>query len=240
MNTNAICLITFRPNEIYLNFLHTFSNYDIYVIIDDNEDNFTQFKTKYTKINFVQLNNNVCTNSGYKNTNFIGIKKIVSGWDKALYFFSYMQIEYNFIWFIEDDVYFKDEKTLMNIDKKYVDHDILCNSSFEQANLNEWLWNIIKIQFQPPYYCGMMCIVRFSKNMIESIKDYAKKYNTLFFLEALFPTLAVKDNLKYIPNPCEFNTVTHRNIFDIYSLNDTNLYHPFKNINNHIKARNKI
>lgn len=240
MNTNAICLITLRPSEMYLNFLNTFLNYDIYIIIDDNENNFTQFKKKYTKINFVQLNKNVCIKAGYKNTNFIGVKKLVSGWDKALYFFSYIQTKYNFIWFMEDDVYFYNENTLLNIDKKYEDHDILCNCSFEQGKLNEWLWNMIKIELQPPYFCGMMCIVRFSKNMIEPIKDYAKKYDTLFFLEALFSTLAVKYNLKYIPNPSEFNTVTHRNIFDIYSLNNTNLYHPIKDITNHIIIRNKI
>ena len=96
---------------------------------------------------------------------------------------------------------------------------------------------MIKINLQPPYYCGMMCITRFSKNMIDSIKDYASKNNTLFFLEALFPTIAIKYNLKYYINPDEFVTVTHRDKHDLNMLNKTNLYHPVKNIESHIEMR---
>jgi hypothetical protein len=33
---NAICLITFRPNEIWCKFLNLFSNYNIFIIVDDD------------------------------------------------------------------------------------------------------------------------------------------------------------------------------------------------------------
>ena len=36
---NCICLICFKPNEIWLDFLATFIKYDIYLIIDDNDMN---------------------------------------------------------------------------------------------------------------------------------------------------------------------------------------------------------
>ena len=240
MHTKALCLITVKPNKIFLDFLSKFTRFDIYIMIDDNQYNFSEIKLQYPNINFVQINNEECLRSGFMNTSYITIRKPVIGWDKALYFFACIHCVYDYVWFMEDDVFFYDENTLHNIDIKYTDHDILCNSSFEQAKLNEWLWNRLLINFPPPYYCGMMCITRFSKNMIASIKDYAIKNKTLFFLEALYPIIAVKYNLKYYSNPLEFLTVTHRDTHDIRSLNTSNLYHPLKNVDVHIIARNLL
>jgi hypothetical protein len=241
MNSKAICLITFSPNELNLDFLSTFINYDIYVIIDDNLNTYSELKTRYNnKINFIQIENINCANSGFKNTSSITLKKSVAGWDKALFYFACNHAyNYDYVWFMEDDVYFYNENTLIDIDNKYDKTDLLCNSSFKEAKLNEWLWYRININFPTPYYCGMVCICRFSRNMLESIKDYTIQNKTLFFLEALFPTIAVKYNLTYISNPIEFITVTHRENFSLnYELlNKTNLYHPIKDVTDHIKIR---
>jgi hypothetical protein len=228
----AICLITFKPNTIYLDFLQNFKQYDVYVIIDDNQYYYQDIRLQYKNIHFIQLNYLVCLKHGFKNTSYITLKKEVSGWDKALYYFS-NQPHYEHVWFMEDDVYFYNESTLMNLDNHY-HQDLLCNCSFQEANRKEWLWNRISIHMEPPYYCGMMCIVRMSKYMIQSIKVYATKYHTLFFLEALFPTLAVKYHLTYL-NPTEFNTVTYRDVHTTF--NHTHLYHPVKNLELHIKER---
>lgn len=39
---NALCLITFTPHQKieYLHFLDSFTNFDIYIIIDDNLDDY--------------------------------------------------------------------------------------------------------------------------------------------------------------------------------------------------------
>ena len=234
----AVCLITINPNKIFLDFFTQFSNYDIYIIIDNNND-YTDLISSYPKITFVQLNNEDCLSNGFSNLNYIILHKNVTGWEKALYYFSYIEQKYENIWFMEDDVYFYDENTLQTIDKKYETTDLLCKSSFEEAKLDEWLWDKIQINLEPPYYCGMMCIVRFSQKMIQSVKDYATKNNTLFFLEACYPTIAVKYDLTYIKNPDVFLNVTHRDIHSIVSLNKHSLYHPMKNIENHVEAREK-
>jgi hypothetical protein len=232
-NQKAICLITYKPNELNIEFLNNFINYDIFIIIDDNENDYKELKIKYENIKFIQINNENCLHYGFKNTSTITLNKVISGWDKALFFFSITETSYHYIWFMEDDVYFYNENSLMKIDNAYKNEDLLCNSSFDEAKLNEWLWNRIQIQFQSPYYCGMMCICRFSKKMLQSIIDYAVKNHTLFFLEALFPTIAVKYNLCYYKNPEEFSTVTHRNLFELSIFNKTSLYHPVKNIESH-------
>ena len=51
--------------------------------------------------------------------------------------------QYKNIWFFEDDVYFHSEETILKIDNKYESQDILCNSSYKEENLKEWLWGRI-------------------------------------------------------------------------------------------------
>ena len=48
MSKNKIALICFKPNDIYLDFLNKFSNYEVYIIIDDNSVNYALlYQQKY-------------------------------------------------------------------------------------------------------------------------------------------------------------------------------------------------
>jgi hypothetical protein len=78
----------------------------------------------------------------------------------------------------------------------------------------------------------MMCAVRFSNKMMKCINNYAKEQNTLFFLEALFPTIAKKNDLAYF-TPREFRNIYYRHDFQITDIKDNNLYHPVKNFYAH-------
>lgn len=241
-NKSAFVIVTYKPDtkKELLDFVTTFTHYDVFVIVDDNSHDYVELKDTYKTLTFVQVDNQTCSNSGMKNTNTMTLNKEVTGWDKALYWFAFVNTNYNHIWFAEDDVFFYNEKTLLNIDMKYKNEDLLCNSSFEEGKLNEWLWNRISISFPPPYYCGMMCICRMSKKMIECLKDYAVKNNTVFFLEALFPTIAKKYNLSCIHSPTEFDTITWQNKHPIYSFCIEKLYHPMKVMSEHINIRNNL
>ena len=72
--------------------------------------------------------------------------------------------------------------------------------------------------------------------MISKIKDYTTTYKTLFFLEALFPTIAIKNNLKYRIIE-ELRNIKYRNTFVKQDINADNLYHPIKDLNQHILFR---
>ena len=232
---NAICLVTFRPNKIWCDFLDRFSNYKIFIIVDDNHFDLSDFL--YENIVFVKVEDEKCILNGYINSSFT-LKKIISGWDKALYYFAIEENEYEFVWFLEDDVFFYDENTIIQIDKQYSSEDLLSNSFKESidANKNEWHWNKIDIEYPPPYYYGMMCIVRFSRKMISSINDYAYENNVVFFLESLFPTIAIKNRLIYA-NPIEFNNIFHKYNFENEDIDKNNLYHPVKELDQHIYYR---
>ena len=142
---------------------------------------------------------------------------------------------------MEDDVFFYNENTIIHIDNQNINDDLLSNTYGENSNGEKftWHWPKINIQYPPPYYCGMMCIVRFSNNMMKCINDYAKNNNTLFFLESLFPTIAIKNKLKY-NNPNEFNNIYWRQDFEKENINKNTLYHPVKDVNNHISFREYI
>ena len=237
---NAICLITHKPNASFLHFLNAFTEYDIFIIIDDNANKYTGLKGSFPRLNIIQIPNSVCEKSGIINTSAITLKKSVSGWDKAVYYFSIHNDSYKQVWFIEDDVFFNSEKTLVAIDEKYVNDDLLCNSDLTFAtNRNDWLWRIIRMNLPPPYVCGMMCACRMSNKMLQCLKEYGSKNKTLFFLEALFPTIALHNNLSCI-QPEELLTITHRNVWDIETLTATNLYHPMKKIEDHCIIRNRL
>jgi hypothetical protein len=234
----AFVLICLNPYAklVYLDFLNKFNNYSIYVIVDDNNINCDSLKHLFQNIHFIQLDNNLCNNKGFKNLNYIIMYKEITGWDKALYYFTYVNTKnYSNVWFCEDDVYFFSEDTISNIDLKYPEIDILCNSSYDEAKLNEWHWSRININLKYPYYCGMMCIIRLSQNFFKYIKEYADNNNTLFFLEAFFPTIAKHNNLNIVVSPIEFKTVTYNQIFSEY--NNKFLYHPVKNMEKHIQYR---
>lgn len=234
---NCICLITLKPNIIWCDFLNNFNKYKIFIIVDDNNFDLSDFKNNYNNITFIKVENEKCKLNGYIDTNFHGIYKLISGWDKALYYFGVEDKSYEYIWFMEDDVFFYNEDTIVNIDNQYINDDLLCNTIKEKNEDEQWMWSIIKIKYLPPYYKGMMCAVRFKNSMIKCINNYAKENNTLFFLEALFPTIAIKNNLKY-NNSIEFNNIHYRHSFDKKDININNLYHPIKNLNDHIYFRN--
>jgi hypothetical protein len=246
---NAICLITYIPNKIWCDFLKTFdvTAYDVFVVVDNNDFNLSCFIDEHgynnndnnTNITFVQLDDKTCSMRGYINTSFT-LNKRIAGWDKALcYFGEEKNNNYDHIWFIEDDVFFYNMQTLKNIDSRYSDDDLLSNCYDENTNgeKNSWHWNVISIQqYSPPYYNGMMCAVRISKKLMKYINDYASRHNTLFFLEALFPTIAIKNKLKY-STPAEFVNIHYRNEFKKEHINDTNLYHPVKDVTLHTAFR---
>lgn len=240
----SVCLLCRYPDEIWLDFLCKFEKYDIFVVIDDNnifyQEKYKNYK-KYTKINFIQIQNTKCKENGFTNMNHT-INKDISAWEKAMYYFSSINTSYKNIWFLEDDVFLYDENTLINIDKKYTASDLISNSYTENINghKNDWHWKQINIiNIPPPYYCAMVCAVRISDKMLTKIKDYAREHKTLFFLEALFPTLCKYNHFIY-DTPPEFINIVFETKYNINDFDKYNLYHPVKQLDEHILYRNKL
>jgi hypothetical protein len=240
MNNNCVCLICYKPNDIWVDFLSKFTKYDIYIIVDDNSKDYKEQYSKFSNINIIQINDNECIKNGFVNMNFT-IKKDVTAWEKSLYYFSTINTQYNNIWFFEDDVFFYDEKSLLNIDSKYDNSDLLSNSYCENVNGHKknWHWHRIDIKFPPPYYSAMVCCVRISSNLLSKFRNYANEHNTLFFLEALFPTICKINNMKY-DTPIEFKNIVYRKNYEDKDIDENNLFHPVKDVTMHKHYRDML
>ena len=246
---NCICLICHKPNLIYFDFLNTITDYDVIVIIDDEnekyyEDNKELYDTRYPKLIIAQINYNECIIFGFQLSN-LTLNKMVSGWDKALYF--YFKLNYNMlaikktyknVWFIEDDVFFYNEEALKNIDNKYPNSDLLVKNVNKKED-NDWVWNLINIHTDEPYYNSLVCACRMSTKLLFYIFDYAEKYRQLFFIEALFPTIAMQNNLQ-CDFPEELDTIVYRKDWSYDEINKTSIYHPIKNIELHKLLREAL
>ena len=144
-----LCLICRSPHNIWCEFLNNFKKYKITVIIDDNKKSYNSFKEDYSNINFIQIPDSDCIEKKYTNLNFF-MKKNVTGWEKAIYYFTFIDNDKEDVWFIEDDVFFYDENTINNIDIQYNDSDLLTNMydmivNFDMIeNINNQKYNIWK------------------------------------------------------------------------------------------------
>ena len=144
-------MICYKPSPIWMNFLKTFTRYDVVIVADDNS---------VRHPGCVQVSNAACGAAGFKDTSFT-LGKLVAGWDKALFYFA--QKNYDQVWFLEEDVFLNDEGVLAGIDRQYFG-DLLSNSvSLNPGDKTDWHWPIIKIKTPPPYYNAMCCAVRVSR-----------------------------------------------------------------------------
>jgi hypothetical protein len=234
----AICLICRNADVAWLDFLSAFGHYDIFVIADDNTTNHQFLKIKYPAINIVQIDPAACERVAFVNTNALHFNK-VTGWDKALFYFIFKNTIYDHIWFLEDDVFFYNEQSLKNIDIVFPESDLLSApyKTSTKTSRNWWWWPMIKVNFEAPYYNAMVCGVRVSRNLLDQIKQYASANKTLFFVEVLFPTIAIKKGLLY-HTPGKMAQIYYRYNWTIFS--KSNIFHPVKDLSLHQKAREDL
>ena len=233
---NAFCLITIRPTQIWTDFLNTMTDdYDVFMIVDDNSVNIDRIRNVYHKITFIQIDDDECKNSGYWDSSFM-VKKNPSGWDKALYYFIKINHDYSHHWFCEDDVFFYNVRTICHIDKANRDADLLCNTieTNNEGYRSDWHWQQAKPYFNLPWAKAMVCCCRLSTRLLERIAGFVDKHHKLTFIECLFPTLAQG---LVVDTPPSFSTIHWRNEWTNFRVNPLQLYHPFKNVEDHQRIR---
>ena len=241
---NIICLLSVRPCEDTYNFFKSIkvnTQYEVYIVIDDNNYNIPNYDGV---VNVIKINNSECELSGFKST-VLWLDNKACSRDKALYYFTKESIDYNYIWFIEEDVFIPNIHTIENIDKKYESeskYDLLVSGhEVVTEKRTDWHWNHVdrQIKINPPYAWGMICAIRCSKAMLNCIKEYATVHKNLFLDEVLFNTLAIHNNLTIL---CikELSSIHYRKDWKRSDIIDTNLYHPIKDIKTHISYRNSV
>ena len=99
---NIVCLLSVRPcmkTYTFFKDMQLRSDYDVYIVVDDNT-----CELPPSPVNIIKLDSATCEKEGYKSSVLTFDNKACSR-DKALYYFNKNQIKYDFIWFIEEDVF---------------------------------------------------------------------------------------------------------------------------------------
>jgi hypothetical protein len=210
------------------------------VVIDDFSKKYYNdeyYQKEYPNFVFVQLDNVNCMENGFQMAN-LALNKMVSGWDKAIYFFSFYYKEYDHIWYIEDDIFLYDENVFKNIDDKYPDSDLLVKQ-IDQRDDEKWLWNAVINHLPEPHYNSLVCACRVSKKLLSCIYDYVNKYKQLIFIEMLFTSIAKANNLK-CDCPHELVPVIYRYDWNVNNVNKLQLFHPIKDLNLQTEMREAL
>jgi hypothetical protein len=241
---NAICLLTRYYSSEWDTFLSEFTNtYDIYMVVDDNSEISRETdKEKKEKIKIIQIEEQECIqNNYYKSSCWTNLKDVIS-WDKALYYFNRIcPKKYDNIWFIEDDVFLKNEQMLVDIDNKYTHSDLLCafNEINETGNTrqgwNHWI-NVVH-RIGTPWAHSLICICRLSRRLLDRVNDYVSDRH-LLFIEALFNTLSLHYGYK-IDHPPEISegSIHFNKKWEMGELEEDKIYHPIKQVYLHSYIR---
>lgn len=243
----AIVFLTRTPQVETLAFAEKIefeSDFDVFIFADEPYREKEQiFVSNQFKI--YGYTDDVCTKSGYVNA-MIGegvtmLKKNPIAWDKALYHLCENE-NYDFVWIFEDDVFIPSVETIKNLHKKYSTFDLVTPNNFQKTdNALDWHWKHIMDKTDPPYYYSMVCACGMSKNMIKKIKEYVKKHRQLFFIEAMFNTLAMNNGLK-VTDAFELKSVVWMGEWNLdeFLLLPNNVFHPKKNIEDYEMLRLQI
>jgi len=239
INKNAIVFLTRALPDINLiNFCKELEtdNLFVYICIDDFDIDATNVPVK-----IIQYNNDECKNKGFINSVLPRLLKYIwrpSAWDKALYHFCVKDTTYDYVHFVEDDVFITSKEVIYNLDEKYKNVDLLCRFNTNYDDSKKWYnWrHIDETMIKKPWYNSIMCAGRLSKRLLQLLLDYATINKKLLFHEIFFNTIAVHNNLK-IENPIEY-----QNIYAEYNWNSSYfeyglMYHPVKDISLHTKYR---
>jgi hypothetical protein len=228
---SSICFLTVKPNELFYNFVKQLRvKHPIYICIDDNNYNIPNYNIN-DNITIIKINNKICEDDGFKSC-VLWFNNTACSRDKALYYFCKNNINYDNVWFIEEDVFIPNINTIENIDNKYIEGDLLvANNDIIYNKKTDWHWNHInnQIKLEPPYASSMICAIRCSKKLLDCINNYAEKYNNLFLDEALFNTIALHNNLN-TKNISELSSIVWRRNWNKNEINEYNLYHPIKSM----------
>ena len=240
----GICVISRKPSVEWLEFLNGFNIYDTFIMVDDNTEETTmqieQYMIDYPRVRILQVSNELCYKNHYINSSVAANLPEVISWDKALYYFKHINMNYKHIWFLEDDVFVYSENVFTNIDNKYPNSDLLTpyNEINHTGTIHGWdHWINVRGRIALPWCRSMICGCRLSVDVLNEIDEYLQEKKQFFFIESMFNTLAYHCGLK-IDCPTELENLHFDTKWDRNNINKNMLYHPFKQLNDHIYIRN--
>jgi hypothetical protein len=238
----AVAFLTTTPHEATLAFSREVrdTGFDVFVICDDEQ----QFNIVNDGI--IHISDELCQNWKYVDSNINStsthIKKNPIAWDKMLLFFCEFAKEYDFVWVFEDDCFIPSVETIQHLHLKYRNFHLVTPNNFQNdGSAMDWHWRDIYPKIKGPYAYSMVCACGLSRNMLNAVQDYKNKNNSLLYIEVMFNTLALHNELKVI-DAFELKSIVWMGdwTIDEFLLLSNNIFHPRKDIENHYIMRKLI
>lgn len=235
----AVAFLTTTPDEGTLAFGREIrdTGFDVFVICDDEQE--------FNVVNdgIIHISDELCQNWKYVNSNINStsthIKKNPIAWDKMLLFFSEFAQEYDFVWVFEDDCFIPSVETIQNLHLKYSSFDLVTpNNHKNDGSAMDWHWRDIYPKIEGPYAYSMVCACGLSRNMLNSVQDYKNKNNSLLYIEVMFNTLALQNDLK-VMTAMELKSIVWMGKWTMNEFTQlpNNVFHPVKDIKSHDSIR---
>ena len=177
-----------------------------------------------------------------------------------------MDRAYDQVWLIEDDVFVPAVDTLVHIDRRYPDADLLSASNLVNpcGELRSWYWwrHVPATVFQPPWAKSMMCAVRFSRQLLDATATamlqqseslhagrlrlrlharypFVYRRRALPFIEYFFHTLALHQGLSVVAAE-ELGGIVWRHEWTAEEIGENGLFHPVKQPARHAVLRAQL
>jgi len=196
----------------------------------------------------IHIEDSTCEKHGYLNCQITGqqvnsiVNKTPMANDKMLYYFCEVNFDIDFLFCFEYDVFIPSIQVLRDLIKKYNRYDLVVPNNFLKTDkVLDWHWKNIIDKIEGPYYYSMICAMGISRNLLNYIKDYVLQKKTLFFVEVMFNTIAMQNNLK-VKDAFELKSIVWMGAWDIdeFLLLPNNLFHPKKDLSSFGYYRNEI
>ena len=233
---SAISLLTSQPSPETIKFASELAqaipSIDVHIIIDDNSFEIPSVDT--LSVRFIRVNETICIESGFFSSNSFGTGKDCSAWDKAIYFFTRISTRYEFVWFLEEDVFIPSTRAFLAVHQLYSSsHDLIVpNVEYNfDGDVNIWYHAyLVAEEFIPPWSYGMVCGMGVSRRLLSAVDKYARWRGHIAFIEFLFHTLALQDPRMKVVAPVELSTIVYRHNYDFEKVQaaPNNWWHPVK------------
>ena len=139
-----------------------------------------------------------CLAMGFHGSNYL-FDRAVTGWDRALYFAE--KTSYKKMWFVEDDVCFRDVNAFADLIKKYVveDSDLLCKriKRYPRGKPIGLIGTRPIVTFRKRSYLNVFVpLCRLSRIVVERVGEIAKTHKKLCFIETMFSSICTSLQLR--------------------------------------------
>jgi hypothetical protein len=192
---SPLLILTGTPLPSTLRFadkLATVSGNKVIIIPDDEPSDYPSIAS------CVYIDDTSARKNGFFNSSPL-ISKTPIAWDKAIFYLTTNCTVFDYVWIMEDDVFFTKPQVCIQLMEKYVSDtsDLIVRNFFLRDQHPNWPHWHFAAQFRYEHQAGgFLPLCRLSRRMTELTSDFVREHGSLAFIEVMFPSLAVSHKLK--------------------------------------------